>query len=136
MLCWVLKWLDSRAQRVVVNRTITGWQLVTSSIPQGSILGPDMTFLSTIWMQDCNVSAARLLVVINWQVLLTPWKEERPCKGSTGQLSVANNSTKEIARCCTWDRVRPNMGRDWETSGCRAAQQEGIWRCWSATGST
>lgn len=31
MLCWVLKWLDNRAQRVVVNGTIAGWQPVTSS---------------------------------------------------------------------------------------------------------
>ena len=36
--CWVKNWLKCRAQRV--NRATSGCPLVTSSVPQGSVLGP------------------------------------------------------------------------------------------------
>ena len=45
LLTWIESFLSNRRQRVVLGDTVSDWSAVTSSVPQGSVLGPTLFIL-------------------------------------------------------------------------------------------
>jgi len=56
---WIESWMAGRKQRVVLNGSVSEWKLVTSGVPQGSVLGP-LLFIMFVNDIDHNVTSKLL----------------------------------------------------------------------------
>lgn len=59
---------------------------------------------------ECILS--KILMILNWEVLLTLWRDERPCI--------------EIQIIWSWDREMLDIGSDQEISGWRSEKDLGV----------
>ena len=72
LLHWFLSYLSNYSQQVVVNGVISDSTLVTSGVPQGSILGPLLFILYINDISKLTLSSSTKLILYADDILLSP----------------------------------------------------------------
>lgn len=74
-----------------------------------------MQVLFSIFIDDLVAEAegisASALVILNWEELLTPWRDKRPYREIYIHWTISNSThSKKNAKCCAWNKAMPNTG--------------------------
>ena len=97
ILNWVKAFLSERQQRVIVNGSASGWEYITSGIPQGSVLG---FILFLIYINDLPGVVANLI-----KLFVDDAKVYSIVESNQKELALQNQVTRSEAWTALWQMI-------------------------------
>ena len=89
---WIESWLYGRKQRVITNGLVSGWLLVKSGVPQGSVLGP-LLFLIFINDLDDGISG-----------IILKFADDTKLMGKMGKVDEIEKLTGDFKKLGSWSK--------------------------------
>ena len=96
ILNWVKAFLSEGQQRVIVNGSASGWEDITSGIPQGSVLGP-ILFLIYMYINDLPGAVAGLI-----KLFADDTKAYSTVESNQKELALQSHVTRSETWAAVW----------------------------------
>ena len=106
ILRWIRNWLTDRQQRVVLNGKKSGWEMVLSGVPQGSVLGP---LLFMIFINDLNDAALKA-------EFLKKFADDTKLGGKVSTVEERAALQEALNGLCSWAAT---WGMDFNVKKCK-----------------
>ena len=102
VLTWIDDWLSGRRQRVGIKGSFSKWQPVTSGVPQGSVLGPQ---LFSLYINDLDDGIGGILA---------KFADDTKIGGGAGSIEEVGRLQKDLDSLGEWSKkwlMKFNVGK-------------------------